>query len=204
MTTLLIINVKKSFASKHVLRGVSFEARSGDVVGILGSNGSGKSTLMRVIAGILRPDSGSVVLSIDDKMTPTTDAPFQCGYVAPYLEVYDEFTPRELLLLHAKLHATTIGSATIDEILARVGLDNRSNNAVRTFSSGMRQRVSIALATCLQPPLLLLDEPSITLDTAGRILLANEILAHRNRGGIVLLATNNERERDLCTQTITV
>lgn len=204
MTTFSLSNIYKSYVGRTVLRNISIRAQAGEVVGILGANGSGKSTLMRVIAGILRPDSGTVSLNINSVLIDAGERPLQCGFVAPYLQVYDEFSPTELMTMHAHLHGKQISAQQTIEVLTRVGLLDRMSEQVRTFSSGMRQRVTIALATCLEPPLLLLDEPSTTLDQHGREILVAEIAAHRQRGGIVFLATNDGRERNLCTQHIDV
>ncbi|MBC8124781.1 MAG: ABC transporter ATP-binding protein [Candidatus Kapabacteria bacterium] len=204
MTTISIENIKKSFMGRLVLRDVSASASSGDVLGVFGTNGSGKSTLMRIIAGVLRPDSGSVRMTHNGFDVDISNRPFHCGYVAPYLQIYDEFTPRELVLMHAKLHDKRVSVEAAMNVLSRVGIEQRADDIVRTFSSGMRQRVAIALAVCLEPPLLILDEPSTTLDVDGRQILAREVEAHQHRGGIVLLATNDERERELCTHSINV
>ncbi|MCX6139296.1 MAG: ABC transporter ATP-binding protein [Candidatus Kapabacteria bacterium] len=204
MTLISLTDVQKSYADRLVLRSVSVSAKAGDVVGVLGANGSGKSTLMRIIAGVLRADCGSVELVVNGTSVSEAHRPFVCGYVAPYLNLYDEFSSRELLAMHAHLHRQSITSENVEELLHRVGLDRRMDDVVKTFSSGMRQRVAIALAVSLNPSLLLLDEPSTNLDTEGRTILANEIRSHRQRGGIVFLATNDERERVLCTQSVSV
>lgn len=204
MTSFTLTGVRKSYNGRTVLRDIAVSGASGDVVGILGANGSGKSTLMRIIAGVLRADAGDIALTVNGAVISPEQRPFSCGYVAPYLQIYDEFTPRELLRLHAELHRAKLSDEEINIILNRVGLERYTDEIVRTFSSGMRQRVSIALAVSLAPPLLMLDEPSTTLDTQGREILAREILAHQHRGGIVFLATNDERERELCTHSITV
>lgn len=204
MTTITIAGVRKSYNGKTIIRDVDLAGTSGDVIGILGANGSGKSTLMRIIAGVLRADAGDITLTVNGSVITSEQRPFSCGYVAPYLQIYDEFTPRELLQQHAKLHGRTASNEVVDQILDRVGLSRRSNDVVRTFSSGMRQRVSIALSVSLAPPLLMLDEPSATLDIQGREIIAREIASHQQQGGIVFLATNDERERELCTQSINV
>ena len=197
-------SIKKSFMGRLVLYDVSAEASSGDVLGIFGANGSGKSTLMRIIAGELRPDSGNVSMTMNGVHVADNKRPCLCGYVAPYLQIYDEFTPRELILMHAELHNQRVSHAAVLAVLGRVGIELRADDIVRTFSSGMRQRVAIALAVCLEPPILMLDEPTATLDVDGRQILSREVEAHQHRGGIVLLATNDERERELCTHSINV
>lgn len=181
---------------------VNLQAQSGEVVGIIGANGSGKSTLVKMIAGLVRPDAGSVNLTIDSAPIDASLVREHCGLVAPYLELYVEFTPIELLRLHAQLHGKHIDDSHVDSLLELVQLSSSSTRIVRGFSSGMRQRVAIALAVSLNPALLLLDEPGVTLDEAGRSALAQCIDIARQNGSIILLATNDDRERSLCDRVV--
>lgn len=200
--SLSVTGLTKRFARRRVIDDVNLQAASGEVVGIVGANGSGKSTLVKMIAGLVRPDAGSIGLSID---STTIDAGLireHCGLVAPYLELYDEFTPIELLHLHAQLHGKHIDDARVQSLLDLVQLSSSATRIVRGFSSGMRQRVAIALAVSLSPALLLLDEPGVTLDEAGRAALAQCISIARDQGSIVILATNDDRERSLCDRVI--
>lgn len=199
MIRLTIDKVGRTFQDRRVLRGISAEIQSGDVVGVIGPNGSGKTTLVRIIAGLLRPDTGSVTLRIDD--ATIEQRRFKVGLVAPWLHIYDEFTPTELLDLSCKLRGEAVRS---HDVLSTVGLHDRGHDIVRTFSSGMRQRVMIALAIHHSPPLLILDEPSVTLDSAGRELVRSVVAEHSKRGGVVILATNDDVERAYCTTFLSV
>ncbi|HBB24964.1 MAG TPA: heme ABC exporter ATP-binding protein CcmA [Bacteroidetes bacterium] len=192
----------KRYASRWVVRDVELSATSGNVIGIVGNNGSGKSTLVKMIAGVLRPTSGTVTLTLNNSVVAPADVPQLCGMVAPYLQIYDEFTPIELLHLHAQLHGRTLEASDVDATLGRVGLDHVASHPVRSFSSGMRQRASLAIAVSLSPALLLLDEPGVTLDEAGRTALAECISLARKQGSVVILATNDDRERSLCDQFV--
>lgn len=197
-----VIGLSKRFARRLVVDGVDLHAESGQVVGIVGANGSGKSTLMKMIAGLLRPDAGTVTLSVGNKMVDAGLNHEHCGLVAPYLQIYDEFTPVEHLHLHARLHGRDLDASRADEVLSMVGLDAAKTRIIRSFSNGMRQRMCIALAVSLMPPLLLLDEPGVTLDEAGRTALAQCIDIARQHGSIILLATNDDRERSLCDRVV--
>ncbi len=204
MTTLTGTGLAKTFRYRHVLSGVAVHANSGDVVGIVGPNGSGKSTLARILAGVLRPDQGSVALTIDGRDIPTQDRPFHVGLVAPYLAIYDEFTPVELLALQRQLHGESVDHERILQTLEDVGLADRRNDAVRTLSSGLRQRAVLALAVHREPALLIFDEPTITLDAAGVSIVHAQIQRQQSRGGITILATNDDRERSWCTDAVAV
>jgi ABC-type multidrug transport system ATPase subunit len=200
--SLCVTGLCKRYASRWVVRDVELSATSGDVVGIVGNNGSGKSTLVKMIAGVLRPTRGTVTLTLNNSVVSPADVPQLCGMVAPYLQIYDEFTPVELLHLHAQLHGRTLEASHVHSILGRVGLDHAASQPVRSYSSGMRQRASLAIAVSLSPALLLLDEPGVTLDEPGRLALQECITSARNTGSIVILATNDERERSLCDRVV--
>lgn len=194
--------LSKSFASRRVITNLTFSAASGEVLGILGSNGSGKSTVLRMIAGLLRPDDGQVVLRVRGEKIPQGAHPLNAGLVAPYLQVYDEFTPLELMAMHTAMRGVSIERGRDEEVLNRVGLYARRDEQIRSFSSGLRQRAILALAVHHHPPMLLLDEPSVTMDDDGRRIIEHEIKLQRHRGGIVFLATNDSREHTLCTRTM--
>lgn len=194
--------LSKRFHRHDVLSNITITARSGEVIGIIGSNGSGKSTLMKILAGLLESDSGSLQLGVDGSAINAERIPQHCGLVAPYLQIYDEFTPSELLQLHAELHGVSCSPEKISAICRNVQLGHVATTSVKRFSSGMRQRVVIALAISLNPAMLLLDEPGVTLDADGRVMLASCIEAARRSGSIVFLATNDERERALCDRVL--
>jgi len=202
--TLTAAGIAKRFGTRDILRGIDLMITGGECVGIVGDNGSGKSTLLRILAGILTPDAGTVSLSIGDATITQDDLPQHVGYVAPYLRLYEEFTPVELLHFHARWHGLHANPAEVVAVLSRVGLADRMNDAIRTFSSGMQQRVTIAVAVHGNPDLLLLDEPSVTLDRRGRDILESEIDRLRAMGSIVVLATNDDRERSICSSLCNV
>lgn len=201
MISLELVSIFKAYNGRHVLRDVSCRAASGEVLGILGANGSGKSTLVKLIAGIVRADAGRITCTRDGVDVDARARRSSSGLVAPYLSLYEEFTPREHLHLHAKLHGTTCTDAHVTQTLASVQIDHRANDRIVTFSSGMKQRVALACASILAPPILLLDEPGSTLDESGRAICEAIVREQQQRGGITLLATNDDRELHLCTQT---
>lgn len=204
MISLELTSVSKAYQGRRVLNDVTCSASSGDVLGILGANGSGKSTLVKVVAGVVRADAGNVTCILDGVALDAARRRAVCGIVAPYLELYEEFTPHEHLHLHANLHGRQCSDAHVSETLAMVEIHHRAHDRISTFSSGMKQRVALACAVVLAPPLLLLDEPGSTLDEAGRSICESIIREHQNRGGITLLATNDDRETRLCTHAFRI
>jgi len=216
MNSIACKGLVKSFGARKVLDGIDVEVVSGEILCIAGDNGAGKSTLLKIMCGLLRPDAGTVNhvsgvrlhASGDEpkasSIKPVTSSikPNTCGVVAPYLSIYDEFTPLELLKLQRRLHSEEVDADAMHATLERLGLIDRRKDVVRTLSSGLRQRVVLALAVHREPPFLMLDEPTITLDAAGIAVVHNEIARQQQRSGIVVIATNDDSEKALCTRTI--
>lgn len=204
MTSFSFHGISKSYGTKKVLRGLSGEYAAGSITAIVGDNGRGKSTLAKVIAGVIRPDSGTLQLIVNNATISPNEIVQHCGFVAPYLSLYDEFTPLELMQLHARLQGIQHERERALGILTRIGLKDRHHSRVKTFSSGMRQRVAIALAIYHQPRLLVFDEPSLTLDRAGREVLEILIREFAAQGAIVFVATNDPREQQFCQHEIVI
>jgi ABC-type multidrug transport system ATPase subunit len=206
MITLTAQHISKSYGQRRVITDRSLVLSGGEQIGLIGPNGSGKSTMLRILAGLQRPDTGTLTLTVGNATYDREAIPQHAGLVAPYLNVWDEFTPTELLGLQARLRASLRDSRErereFEVTLERVGLIDRRNDAVRTFSSGLRQRCLLALAVHWEPEVLYLDEPTITLDEVGKRIVEAEIASRSARGGIVVIATNDERERQLCTRLI--
>lgn len=200
MITLIAKGLGKAYGKRHVVRDLNVVVHSGECLGIIGPNGSGKSTVVRMLGGLQRPDTGSVELQENNITMP--DVVSRTGLIAPWLHVYEEFTATELLRLQLRLHGQADDEVGIAQTLERLDMAPRAHDAVRELSSGLRQRVLLALAVLRTPAVLLMDEPSITLDAPGKQLVRAEIERHRGLGGVVILATNDDEERTWCTTSI--
>lgn len=196
---LRVTKVTRSFGSRRVVGPISFEAGPGRVVGIAGANGSGKTTLLKVVAGLIRPTSGSV----DVDGASTRDVPLALGWVAPDLSLYGELTPRENLTFFARVAGRMLTKSEVDDRLEDVGLDSArmTETAARSLSTGQRQRLKLAYAVLLDPALLLLDEPSSNLDEAGRAIVMKVVASQRRRGATVI-ASNDPRDLALADETV--
>lgn len=193
----------KRYGGRRILSKLDLTVSGGEIVGVFGVNGSGKSTLLRCIAGLTRPSLGTVTLTINGTQYTTADhLRKNVGYVAPELSLYPELSVRENLVFFAAV--TSRPSIPIDGLIERVGLSKRADDPIGTFSSGMRQRVRLALACLHRPAILLLDEPGLALDEAGQAIVLSMIDEQHQRGGIVILATNDQRERDMVQRSIHV
>ncbi len=189
-------NLGHRFGARVLFRRLSIEIHGGRPLVVTGANGSGKSTLMRILAGVLRPSRGEIELDVDGRRIPAEKRPLCCGLVAPYLNVYDHFSPEENLQFICRARGLGNASERARLVLDRVGLVGRRHDPVRTFSSGMLQRVRFACALIADPPVLILDEPTATLDERG-IRLAHDITdAAAEEGRIVIVATNERLEAE--------
>ncbi|MFT5143928.1 MAG: heme exporter protein A [Rhodothermales bacterium] len=204
MKVLQASGLGKRFGRRVVFRKLDMSASGGATVAITGPNGSGKSTLVRVLAGVMRPTRGTVSLTLGNTVIAPTDRPFRTGLVAPYLNVYDRFSPRENLQFITRARGMDKPGVWIDEVLEQVGLRDRADDLVTTFSSGMLQRVRFAVALVVSPDVLLLDEPGSNLDDAGREIVRGVISSSRKAGRVVVVATNDAREADLCDEGVSI
>lgn len=191
---LLANDLGKRFGRRVLFRGLSASIVGGESIAVTGANGSGKSTLLRLLAGVLTPSKGGVELHVDGERTPREHHPLRVGLVAPYLNVYDGFSPRENLRFIASARRLPDSRVRIDRMLELVELSDRADDLVATFSSGMKQRVKFAAAMLARPPVLLLDEPRVNLDAAGLDMVVRIIAQQREGGGIVVVATNDAAE----------
>lgn len=187
---------------KWVFSDINAEFHNGETIGITGSNGSGKSTLLKILSGIIIPTSGTIEYKVDDKIIEQENYYSVFGFAAPYLNVYDEFTPTEHLKLLSKMRGMIFDSNIAEDTLKRVKLFNRRNELIRTFSSGMKQRFKLAQAIFHKPEILFLDEPSTNLDAAGIKLLEDIVSEQKSRNGSIIIATNDALETSWCDRLI--
>ena len=197
-------NLGHRFGRRVLFRKLSFTLEAGHSLAVTGSNGSGKSTLVRIIAGVMRPLKGSVTLHLNGQAVPPEERPLQVGMVAPYLNVYDDFTTRENLQFLAQARRLPDAEARIEATLDLVSLTPRADDRVATYSSGMKQRVRFAAALLAAPPLLLLDEPTSNLDPAGLAMVERIITHQKEVGRLVIVATNDAAEAARCDDQICV
>lgn len=187
-------NLKKVFNRRVIFEGVSFTLQPRQTLLVTGPNGSGKSTLVKILSGVLTPTAGDVKATLDG----TDGIPMLhsiIGLVSPYLQMYDEFSPRENLQFALSVRGMSSSFTRIQPLLERLQLKGRIDDAVRTFSSGMKQRVKYAFALVHQPSVLILDEPMANLDAQG-IELVKEIMERQRSEGILVVATNDTTDVD--------
>ena len=197
-------NLRKSFGAVTAVDDVSITIPEGGIFGFLGPNGAGKTTTIRMLTGVLIPDAGSVrILGTDVNKEPLT-AKLKMGVIPENGTVYSDLTAEQNILITAKFYGMDRASRErrSNEILDRLGLTERKDDLVRTFSKGMRQRISIACAIVHSPPVLLLDEPTTGLDVYSRRLVIDTVRHMNREGSTILLTTHNIEEANALCNTI--
>lgn len=185
-----IRDVTKSYGARRVLDGVSFDVAPGRMTGFVGGNGAGKTTTMRIILGVLDADGGSVTLD-GEPLGPLGRRRF--GYMPEERGLYPKMKLAEQLVYLARLHGLTAEAARrrTDDLLARLGLSERANDAVEKLSLGNQQRAQIAAALVHDPEVLILDEPFSGLDPMA-VDVVLEVLADRARAGVPVLFSSHQ------------
>jgi heme exporter protein A len=186
--------VKKVFNRRPIFDGIGFRVQQGETLLITGRNGSGKSTLVKILADVLTPSAGEVVLTWGGGAVRERRHRY-FGLVSPYLQLYDEFSAEENLSLAQRIRGLREEPAEADRLFALLGILHRKGDPVRTFSSGMKQRAKYAMALIHHPPILLLDEPMSNLDAEGMEAVRSLMHAQRTQG-ILVVATNDLTDVD--------
>lgn len=194
MVTLEIQGLSKAFGNRVLFKDLNLRVESGQCLVVTGRNGSGKTTLLRIIAGLVRPTRGRVLVSDDSGVMDRSRLRRNLGIVAPDLVLYDELTALENLMLFARLRGLCGGLEAALQTLEKVGLCERAGDLVATFSSGMKQRLKYAFAIQHSPPVLLLDEPTSNLDEQGADMV-RKVISEQKERGVLVVATNDPEER---------
>lgn len=185
---LKIDRLTKQYANKIAVDRVSLNLRPG-VTGLLGANGAGKTTLMRMLCGILKPTSGTVMLDAYD--VSTEEYRTVLGYLPQDFGYYPDFTGMDFLLYMAALKGLNKQKAKrrSEDLMELVGLHENAKKKIKTYSGGMKQRLGIAQALLNQPKVLILDEPTAGLDPKERVRF-RKLIAELGKENIVLLSTH--------------
>lgn len=189
-------DVRKRFGRIDALAGLSLSIREGEVYGLLGPNGSGKTTFIRCLAGLLRPDAGTIeVLGADARQAVASG---RVGYMTQAPALYGELSVEENLRFFATLQGIAGIAERLEEALRMVELLDRRHSVVSTLSGGMRTRVSLAATLLHQPRLLLLDEPTVGVDPVMRRDFWEHFRALSQRGVTILVSSHVMDEASRC------
>jgi len=190
-------NLSKKYLNEWIFRGLSLEIDQHTA--IIGANGSGKSTLLKVLTGILPPTEGKIDYLIGQKTISNEDIFRHIAWAAPYQELIEEFTMEEMVLFHQKFKKMYLSP---QQIAQETDLERAWHRPIKFFSSGMKQKLKLALAFFSDTPILLLDEPSSNLDQKNIAWYQTQILQQKHR--LILIASNQRYEYELCTQKIEI
>jgi len=193
-----VVGLNKSFGDKHVVRDVSIKVESGRICGFLGPNGAGKTTTLRMLCGLLRPDSGQGQCLGYDVLTQAAEIKRRTGYMTQRFSLYEDLTIAENLAFMARVHELTRPRERIEGALERLGLASRRNQPAGQLSGGWKQRLALAACTLHEPSLLLLDEPTAGVDPKARRDFWDEIHDLALRGLTVLVSTHYMDEAERC------
>jgi ABC-2 type transport system ATP-binding protein len=202
-TFLEVHDLSKRYGSTVALDGISFEVAEGEIFGLLGPNGAGKTTLLSILSCLLEPSAGEARLSGHSLLSRARDLRHQIGIVPQELALYGELTARENLRFFGQLYG--LGGSSLrqrlDEVLAAVGLEDRADQRVDTFSGGMKRRLNLGAALVHEPRLLLLDEPTTGVDPQSRNHIFEEV-RRLNRAGVTVVYTSHymEEVQALCAR----
>ncbi len=195
-TIVKIQGITKSYKKKSVLKGINLTAGVGQCVGILGGNGSGKSTLLSILAGVNRADSGAFFWEEKDLLTEEALREEIVGYVPQGNPLMEELTAWDNLRLW--YDKTDLKRELEGGVLTMLGINDFIKTPVYQMSGGMKKRLSIGCAVASNPKVLLLDEPSAALDLVCKARIGNYLEQFKAKGGIILLATHDVQELELC------
>ena len=197
------IEAGKKFNREWVFKNLSTEFFSGQRVAILGSNGSGKSTLLQILSGFVSINKGEIIyLENEVKLNPENIYK-KIALASPYLELIEDFTLNELLE-HHRIYKPFVSGFDKDIFLSESGLNIAQNKLIKYYSSGMKQRVKLALAIYSDTPILLLDEPVSNLDEAGIQWFRKIILAQPKNKLIVIASNRVKDEYDFCSTILNI
>jgi len=199
--SLVAESVNKTFGRRLIFRDINFKLNSSTIFGISGPNGSGKSTLVKIIANIISPSSGKLVHSINGKEIKPEKLHNHIGLVSPYLVLYDEFTAYENLNYFSEIRGISFNKERVDDLLNKFLLFNRKDDLVKTYSSGMKQRLKFIFALMHSPQLIILDEPTSNLDDEGKEVVYQLVKEEGSRN-VVIVASNEKTDLNLCTNKI--
>lgn len=199
-----IVGLRKSYGLKPVLRGIDLKVERGERVALLGSNGAGKTTLLRILAGLLKPDQGTVYIHSLESMHDAQQIRYLVGLVAHQPYLYEELSILENLLFFAQMYNVPKRRERVLQLIERVGLERKAQERVKTLSHGQVQRVAWARALLHSPQVLLLDEPDTGLDQEGTALIEQLLLEHTARGGTTLFTTHQLERALLLSDRVVV
>jgi len=196
-----VINLKKYYGEKEAVKSLNFKVQSNEIMGLLGPNGSGKTTTIGMILGLLKPSSGEILingLKLEDKKYEILH---KINFISPYIELPKKLTVKQNLIVYGKLYSVKNIKQKIDYLVNKLRLEDLLNRVTGELSSGQKNRISLAKAIINDPNVLLLDEPTASLDpeTGDFVRSFLEKYKKENKISILLASHNMDEVTRLCS-----
>lgn len=200
MVEINVDSLSKRFGNKEIISDLSFTFPA-SIIGVAGINGSGKSTLLKCLSGLIKPTSGTIEWRLNGHSVDPVLLRNFLGYVAPYIQLYEELTVSENLKFLIELHDNG-HNISISDLLSRFDADKLVSSIYGSLSTGQQQRVKLAASIFHDPDFLILDEPGSNLDRSGKLAVKQLVSQFRSEQKMVLLASNQQDELALCDEII--
>lgn len=194
-------NLSKLFGRRLIFKEINFTWEEKGIFGISGPNGSGKSTLVKIVAGLIASSSGKMIHKNSDGVIIPEKLHNHIGFVSPYLVLYEEFSAWENLKIFAQIRGVSFDEKKILYYLTQFLLESRKDDLVKTYSSGMKQRLKFVFALMHSPDVLIFDEPTSNLDEAGKKVVY-DIVKSEGQNRIVIIASNESKDLELCNEVL--
>jgi heme exporter protein A len=201
--SLRLNSVSKYFGRRIIFKNIDLTIDESGIYGISGPNGAGKSTLVKIIAGILSPSTGKIIHSENGREIKSENLHNFIGFVSPYLVLYDEFTAEENIHFLSDIRGINVDKEKLDNLFVLFKLADRRKDLMKTFSSGMKQRMKFIFALIHSPQLILLDEPTSNLDDEGKETIYN-LIKKKSETNIVVIASNEGNDLSLCKRVLNI
>ena len=199
---IILNNIAKRYLYDWIFRNLTIHFMPPTRYAILGSNGSGKSTLLKILSGHLSPSKGTAEFKINDKAIAKDDVYKHVGFASPYIDLIEEFTLLEAIHFHQQFKPF-LNELSVDNFIQLIQLEKAKHKEIRFFSSGMKQRLKLGLAICSDTALLLLDEPTATLDEKS-VSWFHDLLERYANNRLIIIASNEERDVVSCQERINI
>ena len=194
-------NLSKLFGRRLIFKDINFSWSEKGIFGISGPNGSGKSTLVKIVAGLIASSSGKIIHKNSGGEIIPEKLHNHIGFVSPYLVLYEEFSAWENLIIFAQIRGVTFNEERILFYLKQFLLDTRKDDLVKTYSSGMKQRLKFIFALMHSPEVLIFDEPTSNLDEEGKKVVY-DIVREEGKSRLVVIASNEVKDLELCSEVL--
>jgi ABC-2 type transport system ATP-binding protein len=203
-TAIQVKGLQKSYKKLHVLKGVDFEVKKGNIFALLGSNGAGKTTIVKILTTLLKPDSGTAFVNGFEVVSKDDDVRQSISLTGQFAAVDEILTGRENLIMIARLRHLKNPRQAADDLLNRFGLTDAADRRVSTYSGGMRRRLDIAMSLVGKPQIIFLDEPTTGLDPEARLEVWKTVKELAHNGTTVFLTTQYLDEAEQLADRIAI